>query len=90
MASIPGIWFFNMFPSGLCNPGCCIPAGDNMAVWAAAGWLNCMNCMWFKCVGGWLYPFAKSGDFSSLGGSLKKKQKEKKIMIIIKRFKKHY
>ncbi len=66
MASIPGIFgFLTKLPSGLgklCGgmPGFIMGCG---APW----WLICMNGMWFKCVGGALYPFANRGDLSSRG-----------------------
>lgn len=61
MASMPGIpvgWFLMMEPSALERPwleGSGMPAGDRMAVCAAAGWwFSCMNCIGFRWVGGWL------------------------------------
>lgn len=35
----------------------------------APWWFICINGMWFKCVGGALYPLAKRGDLSILGSS---------------------
>lgn len=56
------------------------PCGGSPGLIMAPGWwFICMNCMWFKCVGGGLYPFARSGDFSNLEISTKR---DKQHMLI--------
>lgn len=72
-ASMDSPWLLRSCASGRGSAGCDKPAGFMIAC-AAAGWwwwwLNCcMYCMCPRCVGGWLYPFASSGDFSMRGES---------------------
>lgn len=75
-ASMDSPWLLSSCASGRGRAGCDRPAGFMMAC-AAAGWwwwwLNCcMYCMCPRCVGGWLYPLASSGDFSMRGESATK------------------
>lgn len=63
IASMVGMpWFLIIEPS--CLLRLCGMAGDSSAECAAAGCGSCMNCMWLRW-GGWLYPFARRGDFSN-------------------------